>query len=560
MVVKHVAGVGHPFIPEISNGLEPFYIQLSILSGLPFAELLKQCCKRTGECPPQCVIGGNRGILPARLLQWRTDVTYLLKFSLNRRELLSRLAGYALALPVMSSIIAACVSGDDDENPTTLSASETPASVATATGTPARITPSSPTPSLIPSDLDVIVGLQELAISFDTAEPESGFADLTSLREMVGDARIVALGEATHGTSEFFTMKHRLTEFLVIEMGFTIFAVEAPWPATKVINHYVHTGEGMLSEVIQGLSFWVWKTREVLDLIEWIRDYNTRPGVTPVSFQGFDMQVGLDDIAVNQVLAYVNTVDSDAVERFEGYYAAFPHDFSATADDADLEGAQAAFADLIDHRDEFVQQSSSGEFEEILHTARMIVQSEERLLGQDVLERGEIRDQYMAENVAWLLDQAGPEARMALWAHNVHVAAAPLVAGDGALFTGMGSHLREHYEEELVAVGFDFFSGNFRSIGQGIAEGKTVHQIPLPSPEQAEYTFAQLGLARFMLDLQSAQAGTPAGDWLAEEHIMWAIGFVFDPESPELKTMTLSFTDSFDVLIYFHETSASHLL
>ena len=403
---------------------------------------------------------------------------------------------------------------------------------------------------------------------FDTTEPGSSFRDLEILREIIGETRVVALGEATHGTSEFFTMKHRLVEFLVIELGFTIFAIEAPWPATAVINDYVQGGEERLSQILRSLTYPIWWTREVIDLIEWIRAYNSRPGVVPVSFQAFDMQATFDGRTVNQVLTFVEEVDPAATERFADHYADLPFSFSAPPEEADVEGAWAAFNDLLDHRDAYVSASSTAAFEEALHAAEIIVQSEEHNSLYPSTEKFELRDRYMAENVKWALEQAGSEAKIILWAHNVHVAASPFPYPDdpdGTTVLGMGGHLREHYGDELVAVGFDFFSGVFFALEEDplqppSAEGESLYRIPLPSPESTEYTFAQLGLARFMLDLRGTRAGSPAGDWLLADHPMWLIGTFYNPSRAEDSRIVGSLPEMFDVLIYIHETTASQQL
>jgi len=116
-----------------------------------------------------------------------------------------------------------------------------------------------------------------------------GFADLEPLRAIVSSARIVALGEATHGTREFFQLKHRLLEFLVRELGFTAFALEANWPEAQAVDDYVRHGRGDPAAALAGLRFWTWNTEEVLALIEWLRAYNAGGG-RPVSFTGFDAQ------------------------------------------------------------------------------------------------------------------------------------------------------------------------------------------------------------------------------------------------------------------------------
>ncbi|MBU7024169.1 MAG: erythromycin esterase family protein [Theionarchaea archaeon] len=133
--------------------------------------------------------------------------------------------------------------------------------------------------------------LQRNAIPFTTTEPGSGFEDLMPLKEVIGDARIVALGEATHGTHEFFEMKHRLTEFLVEEMGFTIFAMEAGCGECTAIDGYVRTGRGDPKVLLRNTNYWVWNTEEVLTMIQWMRQHNeSSDSAAQVNFFGFDMR------------------------------------------------------------------------------------------------------------------------------------------------------------------------------------------------------------------------------------------------------------------------------
>src|SRR5215510_14135440 len=114
---------------------------------------------------------------------------------------------------------------------------------------------------------EISAWLRENAIPFDTTDPNSDFADLMPLKELIGDARIVALGEATHGTHEFFEMKDRILRFLVEEMGFNTFAIESNMPEANLVNDYVQTGKGDPVALLQGLKDSTWDTQEVLDMI-----------------------------------------------------------------------------------------------------------------------------------------------------------------------------------------------------------------------------------------------------------------------------------------------------
>ena len=131
--------------------------------------------------------------------------------------------------------------------------------------------------------------LRQHAISIQTVEAGHGFADLQPLKSVVGDARIVELGEATHGTREFFQLKHRMIEFLSSEKGFTIFSIEANMPEAYRLNDFVLNGTGDPKQLLKGMYFWTWNTEEVLDMILWMREFN-KSGKGRIEFTGFDMQ------------------------------------------------------------------------------------------------------------------------------------------------------------------------------------------------------------------------------------------------------------------------------
>jgi erythromycin esterase-like protein len=127
------------------------------------------------------------------------------------------------------------------------------------------------------------------AIRLTTPEAGHGFADMEPLKRLVGNARIVSLGEATHGSREFFQFKHRMLEFLASEMGFGVFSIEANMPEAYRLNDYVLNGKGDPAQLLKGLYFWTWDTEEVLSMIQWMRTFN-QSGKGRVQFTGFDMQ------------------------------------------------------------------------------------------------------------------------------------------------------------------------------------------------------------------------------------------------------------------------------
>ena len=164
---------------------------------------------------------------------------------------------------------------------------------------------------------DRVSWLEEHAIPLDACVAESGFEDLAPVAAMIGDAQIVGLGESTHGTREHFQMKHRLVEYLVEELGFSWFAIEASTPEAHRLDAYVLGGDGDPEELIRGMYFWTWRTEEVLAMVEWMRAYNARSN-HKIHFTGFDMQT--PDVAIEEVVRFLREVESPLAERASAHY------------------------------------------------------------------------------------------------------------------------------------------------------------------------------------------------------------------------------------------------
>ena len=401
--------------------------------------------------------------------------------------------------------------------------------------------------------------LQANGIPFDTVEPETGLDDLMFLEDLVGDARIVALGESNHGTHEFFQLKHRLVEYLVEEMGFDLLAVEANWPEADLVNDYIRTCEGDERSLLVGLRYWTWNTQEILDLVQWMCAHNQTSGVEPVSFTGFDMQS--PDAAMESVIAFVEQVDpSYAREARIGYsclrlsrlqdYAERPQ---ATREGC-RERVQAVYDHLVAEQVSYEEQSSPELFARAEHSADMVLQAEDCLADFDACER----DRYMAENVIWLLQQAGPEARVILWAHNDHVADRITSSG-----RSMGAYVREAYGRDLLIVGLaSGDEGSFNAITYewGRLGGVDIHQAPEAPRGSYESYFARAEMERMALDLRDVPADTGA-EWLTEPRGLRSIGAVYDPALPAEEYFgQVDITAEFDVMIYLEQTTPSLLL
>jgi erythromycin esterase len=154
----------------------------------------------------------------------------------------------------------------------------------------------------------VVNWVRSNALRLATSDPRADIDDLRPFAAMVGDARIVSLGESTHGSREHFQLKHRLLRFLVEEKGFTLFGIESGFPACQAINKYVLDGEGEAEDVLAKQTFDFWDTHEVLELVRWMRLYNADPRhVRKLMFYGIDMQEGIR--ALDGAIHYLEVED-----------------------------------------------------------------------------------------------------------------------------------------------------------------------------------------------------------------------------------------------------------
>ncbi|WP_433174528.1 erythromycin esterase family protein [Actinoallomurus sp. CA-150999] len=279
--------------------------------------------------------------------------------------------------------------------------------------------------------------------------------DLQPLKDVLPDVRVVGLGEATHGTREFFQLKHRLLEFLVTELGFSVFAMEASASAGAAVDAYIRHGIGNAANVLTRLGFWTWRTEEVLAMIEWMRAYNQgRPEEDKVGFVGIDPQQCGDSIKILE--AFLRETAPERVAALHATLGVLGKASPGSQPDPERRLVREA-EDLL----EFVRTQDPDAVEAIRH-ADILVKAADLVTRvrrhtdpeQTVFAA---RDRYMADAVADLLDE--PSVRVVLWAHNGHVANHRFAGG----VPTMGSHLHARYGDAYYALGLLFGRGDFRA-------------------------------------------------------------------------------------------------
>lgn len=294
--------------------------------------------------------------------------------------------------------------------------------------------------------------------------------ELRFFEHTVDNSRIVALGESTHGTHEFFTLKHKLLQYAVEEMGFRVFAIEDHQVIVENVNEYVKTGTGTAEQSMRGM-FGVWNRQEVLDLIRWIRKYNIEHPKDMVSFIGFDIQDFTP--SANSLEAFLQTQDTMLLTELKPMLHRLKEHASAIFTVRDtvvkqqwVEEAISVFNKVKNKQRTWMSGAASIEEQRDIYYgiqyAKLLVQ-----FFQEGLHNGQMlyRDQAMAENLSWYLNYINPESRIIVWAHDVHISRGEAPGPLENLHSGksMGAFLAKQYGAAYKAFGLSTYTGTYRA-------------------------------------------------------------------------------------------------
>ncbi|MFE7194379.1 erythromycin esterase family protein [Kitasatospora sp. NPDC057541] len=404
--------------------------------------------------------------------------------------------------------------------------------------------------------------LARSALSLKSLVAGAPTADLQPLKEVLAGVRIVGLGEATHGTREFFQLKHRLLEFLVMELGFRTLAMEASASASPAVDAYVRYGIGEADKVLAGLGFWTWRTREVLAVIEWMRAYNRgRPEDEKVRFAGIDPQRCGASLTVLD--SFLREAAPAAPERLTTLRSALG--VLSTAYPGSFPGARKLVRDaheLVDALEEFGPEAADAiEHARILVRAADVVTCARR--HTDPLQTAfAARDRHMADAMGVLLED--PSAKVALWAHNCHV----MKGRQGGAVPALGWHLSARNGAAYYALGLLFGSGAFRArrVWPGHRRWTGVppavgNRIGPPRPAAVESRLAAACPGDHLVDLR-ASAAAPAAvrHWLHESQVMRSFGALVPRWTYRLSLMPTVPAEEYDGLAYVGVSSCSRPL
>jgi len=392
-------------------------------------------------------------------------------------------------------------------------------------------------------------------------------ADLEPLLRRIGRARVVLLGEATHGTSEFYRMRARITRELIQRKGFRVVAVEADWPDASCIDHFVRDRASPRGEWEAFARFpaWMWRNRDVRDFVDWLREHNLRhEAADRVRFAGLDLY-GLFN-SISAVLAHLDHVDPETAALARQRYGCLTPWQSEPAEygRAALTGRyRSCEHDVVEMLNGLLEKSLRGmrsddeRFFETVQNARVVADAEAyyRVMYYGAAESWNLRDRHMFQTLEQLLRFHGPESKVVVWEHNSHVgdARATEMAARGEL--NVGQLCRQAFGDAAYSVGFGTHEGTVAaaSYWDGPLEVKRVR----PSLEASyERLCHDSGVAAFLLPLRTPREPELRRE-LTEPRLERAIGVIYRPETERASHYFHAvLPHQFDELVWFDRTEA----
>ena len=411
---------------------------------------------------------------------------------------------------------------------------------------------------------------ERAALIGEVAEPFASIEDagLDALLDRIGEARVVLLGEASHGTSEFYRMRGRITQALLEQKGFTIVAAEADWPDAEHVDEYVQGRAGKPERAWRAFDrfpSWMWRNHEVLRFVEWLREHNERQPERRAGFYGLDLYSLYTSI--HEVLGYLERVDPDLAQAarvrygclmpFEGDPGLYGNAIITQQYRDCEEEVTGLLGDLLERR---LGDTAEGDvhFFDAERNAHVVASAERyyRQMFYGAAESWNLRDRHMFETLEALLDFHGPDAKAVVWAHNSHIgnAAATEMRLRGEV--NLGQLCREAFGEDAYLIGFGTHAGTVAAASDwgGEVEVKTVR----PShPHSYERLCHESSVRRFLLPLRHGAAHRELRAELGEPRLERAIGVIYRPET-ELQSHYFKaiLPRQFDEYVWFDESEA----
>ena len=383
--------------------------------------------------------------------------------------------------------------------------------------------------------------------------------------DVFADARVVLLGEASHGTSEFYAARAAITRNLIEYHGFSIVAVEADWPDANRIDRHVRQrpGGGYDEETFARFPTWMWRNEDVARFVGWLHEHNAgRPFGKRVEFRGLDVYSLRG--SVGAVLDYLREVDPEEAKRASKRYSCltpwqmepawYGHAVHTGKHDPCEDEIVEQLAELLSRQVEYASQDGD-DFFDAAQNARVVRSAEQyyRAMYRGRNDSWNLRDNHMFDTLQSLLDRRGPQAKAVVWAHNSHIGNASATEMGWSGQFNIGQFAKTAWGDNALAIGFGTDHGTVAAADDWDApmQIKTV----LPSrPDSYERVFRHTGTARSLTDLRQDEELRSA---LATPRLERAIGVIYRPETErQSHYFEAVLPEQFDAYVWFEQTQA----
>ena len=398
------------------------------------------------------------------------------------------------------------------------------------------------------------------------ARPLKSPADLDALLQLIGSSRYVLLGEATHGTSEFYTWRAEISRRLITEKGFSFIAVEGDWPDCYAVNRYVKSGAGSSAEaVLHSFSrwpTWMWANRETVELVRWLREHNEKlPDARKAGFYGLDVYSLWE--SMHAVIEYLEARDPELAGAARRAYACFEpyqedaHEYAratAIVPHSCEDEAVRALASLRTRSRELADDGVDAFFN--AEQNALVAQNAE--LYYRTMVRGgpgswNVRDHHMVETLDRLMRHYGPAAKAIVWEHNTHIGDARFTDMARSGMVNVGQLVRQaHAEDGVVLVGFGTHRGTVIA-GREWGAPMQLMKVPAAQEGSVEDSMSDAGVSDSVFLFQNPRAPIRS---LMQFRGHRAIGVVYDPRAEHWGNYVPTILPRrYDAFLFIEETS-----
>lgn len=403
-------------------------------------------------------------------------------------------------------------------------------------------------------------------VTLNSVDPNSPTTDLDGLSPFLKDKQIIGVGEASHGTSEFYKLRQRLFQYGVANWGLKVLAVEVQFGAASVLDDYIRTGQGNLTQILKNSGYWIYTTQEFAGLVEWMKTYNVgKSEAQRLKIYGFDAQPQGAVNSVNALQAYFQKNDTAYLSAFGQATASisqgFPEFSSFKTQQEALAAAPKISQDyqagvnkvityLTTNQVALTAKSGKAGYELALQHAKVLLLTVTQVGLTDPDAGFEFRDRYMADNVKWIADYEGNAKVMAL-AHNGHIQNAQTAGVKKQDVKWMGYNLKNLYGNRYYALGFTFNEGGFRaSSASGAIQNFTV----TPNAQSLTAAFVPLGKPLFFMDIANLSQNAAIKGALNREYPFYNAAAAYDNNEANAGAI-YNLTQSYDGVIYVQKTT-----